>query len=155
MREGIPMKKKIIGILLSTLAVISMAACGNTTTTQSSSANTTTSEAPKSLDLTGTWVEQYPKSTDMVQEAIISGDVITINWKQSDGTSALYWSGTYQAPTSAATTYEWTSKADTEKLSSAILASQDATKKFSYNDGKLTYEVTAMGVTATAELEKQ
>ncbi|GAA6121937.1 hypothetical protein BPY_00450 [Bifidobacterium psychraerophilum] len=149
------MKNKIIGVLLSTVAVLSMGACGNTTASQSSSADTTTSEAPKPLDLTGTWVEKNPKSTDMVQEATISGDVITINWKQSDGTSALYWSGTYQAPTSAATTYEWTSKADTEKLSSAILASQDATKKFSYNNGKLTYEVTAMGVTATAELEKQ
>ena len=44
---------------------------------------------------------------------------------------------------------------DTEKTDSALLASGDETKTFTYSDGQITYDVTAMGITETVKLEKQ
>jgi len=40
-------------------------------------------------------------------------------------------------------------------METALLASGDDSKDFTYEDGKLTYELTAMGVTMTVEMEKQ
>ena len=150
--------KRIAAVVISALAIMSLAACGSVGTGGPSKADTQseTKEAPKKapLDLTGTWVEKDSKSKKMVQEAVIKDGTITVNWKQSDGTTAVYWVGTYAEPTTSDDSYSWTSKADTEKLDSALMASSDKSKKFEYKDGKLTYEVSAMGSTATETLEK-
>lgn len=148
--------KKLIALLTAGVMVIGMAACGsNGGSATGGPSNTKTAQTAKPLDLTGTWVEKNPKSKDMVQEATITADTIVVNWKQTDGTTALYWAGSYEAPKDASTSYEWTSTGDKDKMSSALLASQDATKKFAYKDGKLTFQVSAMGVTTTSQLEKQ
>ena len=72
----------------------------------------------------------------------------------ADDTKALYWAGSFTAPTTADEPYTWDSANDTEKTSSALLASEDATKTFTYKDGTLSYEVTAMGVTKTVTMTK-
>jgi hypothetical protein len=148
--------KKFMALAAAGIMIIGLAACGsNGGSAAGGQASTKTTQAAKPLNLTGTWVEKSPKSKDMVQEATITADTIVVNWKQSDGTTALYWAGSYEAPKTASTSYEWTSTGDKDKMSAALFASQDATKKFTYKDGQLSFEVTAMGTTATSKLERQ
>ncbi len=95
-------------------------------------------------------------SADSYQAASISGDVITVNWvNKADSTTALYWVGTYEAPTEAVETFTWMSAGDVAQMETGLLASGDDSKEFTYEDGKLKYELTAMGVTMTVEMEKQ
>lgn len=70
-------------------------------------------------------------------------------------TKSLYWKGTYQAP-AAAGDWKWTSQGDTETMASALLASQDATKDFTYSEADgVSWETTALGTTITVKTVKQ
>ena len=124
-------------ILAITLAITMLTACG--------------SKAEATADLTGTWTSE--KSGDSYQEAVIMDGYIEINWMSKDSKS-LYCAGTYIAPESAVTEYSWTSENDKDKTSSALLASGDDTKDFTYKDGVISYEVSAMGTTETMKLTK-
>lgn len=97
-------------------------------------------------DLTGNW------SGDDGMTATISGEDIRVYW-DSDGTRALYWAGSYVAPTEPGD-YSWESAAYTDETESALLASGDASKTFTYSGGKLSFDLTMMGVTSTIKLEK-
>ena len=108
---------------------------------------------PEPLDLTGNW-DQVNASGDLAMQATIEGETITVYWIADDeDTKSLYWKGSYVAPSEAADTYSWTSEGDTEEMKTALLASTDSTKDFSYKDGQLTYEATAFGTTKTVRLE--
>ncbi|WP_455955348.1 hypothetical protein [Actinomyces sp.] len=50
--------------------------------------------------------------------------------------------------------YTWDSVNDTEKTRSAILASSDETKTFTYTDNTISYSVTALGITKKVVLER-
>lgn len=105
-------------------------------------------------DLCGTW--KSPNNEGSYQEAVITENTIEINWVTDNGnTKAIYWIGSYTAPTEATDTYEWTSVRDKEKTDTAIMASTDDTKVFSYSNGKLSYTVSALGTTTTLELTKE
>ena len=124
----------------------------------STTAATSAEQAPAAepLDLTGDWKQTNSNSADSYQAATIAGDIITVNWvNEADSTTALYWIGTYVAPTEAADTFTWTSTGDVAQMETALLASGDDSKEFTYEDGKLKYELTAMGVTMTVEMERQ
>ena len=137
------MKKKLSVALLTAFMLLSVTACGGTS-----------KNAETIPDLTGTWKSQ--NNDGSYQEAVITEDSIEINWVVDDGkTKSIYWAGTFTAPTEATDTYEWTSERDKEKTDSALLASTDDTKKFSYSKGKLKYEVSAFGTTTTLELTKE
>ena len=157
------MKKNLI--LIAALSGLALAGCASNSGapavegTGGSNAVSTPAEeapAPEPLDLTGEWKQTNSNSADSYQAATISGDTITVNWmNDAESTTALYWVGTYIAPTDAADTYSWTSARDVAQTESAILASGDDAKEFTYTGGRLTYNVTALGVTKTVELEKQ
>ena len=121
-----------------------------------------TSDAPqqeeqkKPLDLSGEWKQVNSKSEDSYQEATIQDNVIEINWVSDGGdTKSLYWSGTYEAPTEATESYTWDSVNDTSKTANALLASGDETKTFTYENGVLSYEASALGTTTTVKMERQ
>ena len=130
--------KKII--FVAALALTVLTACGSK------------AKAEAASDLTGTWVSE--KSGDSYQEAVITADSIEINWMSKDSKS-LYWAGTYVAPDSAVSEYSWTSENDKEKTGSALLASGDDTKEFTYKNGVISYEASALGTTKTVELKKE
>ncbi|MDQ0574300.1 hypothetical protein [Agromyces albus] len=110
---------------------------------------------PEPADLVGEWVQTNSESEDSYQVATITADSIEVNWiSESNDTRALYWAGSYTAPTSPGT-FEWVSQNDTEKTAGAMLASSDATKTFAYDEDVIRYDVTAMGVTKTVELERK
>lgn len=146
------------------LAVFLLAGCSAGATTeginpgsQNMSPGTTEEEvAPaEPLDLTGEWKQTNSNSEDSYQAATISGDVIEVNWvNEADSTTAIYWVGTYDAPTEDVAEYMWDSVNDTSKTENALLASSDQTKTFTFKDGVLSYELTAMGVTMTVEMSK-
>ena len=111
-------------------------------------------EAPQPSDLTGEWVQVNSNAEDSYQTATITDDTITVNWVMPD-TTALYWAGSFEAPTTADEPYSWDSANDTEQTANALLASPDETKTFTYEDGQISYSVSAMGVTTTVKLEKK
>lgn len=145
------MMKRLVSATLSMLLVLSLSACG------SGSASTGNSAEPeKAPDLAGTWKQTNSGSEYSYQEAAISGDTIEINWVSDGGdTTSLYWAGSFIAPTTAEEPYTWDSENDHGKTDSALLASSDDTKTFTYQDGVISYQASALGTTTTIKLEKQ
>ena len=139
--------KKLLIMIVALVMCIGLAACGSSDNGK---------EPAKPLDLTGTWKQIDGNSDETWQEATIADGTIEINWISDNGeTKSLYWSGTYEAPTESTDDYKWTSKNDKEKTDSALLASGADTKDFTYKDGVISYEASAMGTTTTIKLEKQ
>lgn len=156
--------KKLIALCLAGSIVLTLAACGASDVGESTSEAAEiedVSSAPESTpeptpdpipDLTGVWIQV--DAGDNYQKATIQGDTIEINWIGADGTSALYWAGSFIAPTTVDEPYTWTSTNDTSRTSSALMASSDETKDFIYDDGTISYSVSMMGVSTTMHLEK-
>lgn len=133
-----------------------LAACGGSGKDTSSTpveSQSTSQEQPANLD--GKWTQTNANSDGMRMDAEIAGDTITVNWVQPESTS-LYWVGSYEAPT-AAGDWSWTSKGDTEKMASALLASGDDAKEFHYTaaSDEISFEATAMGTTVTVRMKRQ
>lgn len=148
------MKKLImISLCLVMLTALSIG-CSSKKTGSSSGGNTT--EEKKIPDLTGEWKQENSKSDASYQLATITGDTITIDWVGDNGdTKSLYWAGSFVAPTTSDEPYSWDSKNDHSKTEGALLASSDDTKTITYENGVLSYEVSAMGTTTVVKLKKQ
>ncbi|MDD2402528.1 MAG: hypothetical protein PHD60_10070 [Clostridia bacterium] len=121
-----------------------------------SSTPTSSGNGNKIPDLTGEWKQANSKSKDSYQAATISGDIIEIYWVSDNGdTKSLYWAGSFIYPTTADEPYIWNSENDHSKTDSAMLASNADTKTMTYQNGVLSYEVSALGTTTKVKLEKQ
>lgn len=144
--------KKIFMILSCLFIVFTLTACDEKATE-----NQETQKSNEPLNLYGTWAQTNSNSETSYQEAIISEDgTITINWiDEEDDSKALYWAGSFEAPTTSDDTYSWTSKNDKEQTETALLASGDDTKDFKYENGVISYEASALGSTMTVELERK
>ena len=111
-------------------------------------------EAPEPVDLTGEWKQTNPHDPESFQSATITADTIEVYWNATDAKS-LYWAGTIEVPEDGSTSFTWDSVNDKSKTDSAMLASGDDTKKFTYENGELSYEVTALGTTMTVRLAQE
>lgn len=154
-REEDIMKKKIITALMISAIALTFSACGgNSGKTNTSDQSVSGEKEPEEpTDLTGTW--QSEENDGSYQEAVISDDRIEINWVSDGGdTKSIYWIGTYEAPTEAVDEYPWTSERNKEETDTALLASTDDTKEFTYKDGVISYEASALGTTTTVKLSK-
>ncbi len=153
------MKKKILTAMIAAAILAMLTACGGTASTDNGSAENTASqkaEEKQPADLTGDWKQVNSSSDDSYQQATISGDTIEIYWVSDNGdTKSLYWTGSFEAPTTADEPYSWESKNDHDKTDSALMASSDDTKKFTYEKNQISYEASALGTTTTIRLEKQ
>ncbi len=160
--------KKIIPFLMSVILVVSASACGSDVNGNSSEMPTSGNEEKSESkvengnkveekeipNLQGTWKQSNSNSDNAYQIAAIDDDTVTIYWYTADdGTTALYWSGTFEAPTSGEE-YSWASENYHDITDSAILASSADTKNFNYSNNEISYEVTMSGVTATIKLLK-
>ncbi len=106
------------------------------------------------LDLKGEW-QQINGTDDSYQYAIINFDTIEIYWVTESGDSkALYWYGSFAQPTSSELTYVYISTNDHSKTSNALLASNDDSKEFTYNNGELSYLASMLGITKIIRLKK-
>ena len=134
--------------LLAALVAGTVGACGSPEAGQATEPLASEAAAP---DLTGVW---EATSGGFSQEAFIAGSTMTINWLPEDGSDpALYWAGSFVAPTSDGK-HTWTSDNDHGKTDSALLASGDGTKDFTFENGAISYEVSALGTTATVTLKQ-
>ena len=154
------MKRKIMSVPGIMALVVGVAACSGQNTRPSSNAENTGSSQqeitpePQPADLTGTWKSTNSDSEDSWMEATITADTIQIDWVTAD-TRSLYWVGTFEAPSEPGD-WSWISQADRTAMDSALMASQDATKDFTYTetDG-LSFDASMMGVTKTVKMAKQ
>lgn len=141
--------KKIIVVIMTVILCFGLAACGG-----GDGGEQAETEPAQPLDLTGDWEQTNKNSETDYMEATISGETITINWVfEEDDTTALYWAGTYVAPTEPTEEYSWTSENDASQTDTALMASTSATKEFTYQNGVLSFEASALGVTTTVEME--
>lgn len=105
-------------------------------------------------DLTGTWKQTNANDEDSTMEAVIENDTITIDWIMDNGDSrAVYWVGTYDAPSEEVSEYSWTSEKDIDATQYALLASIADTKDFKYEEGELNFEFEMMGMQMTIRME--
>lgn len=109
----------------------------------------------QTLSLSGKWKQSNSKAEDAWQAITIKKGVIQIWWVSDGGdTRSVYWVGSYVTPEASEDAYEWTSKRDKKKTDSALLASTARTKKFTYANGVLSYEVTMLGTTTTVKAQR-
>lgn len=149
------MKKLTACIALA--ATLALTGCGGAATSPTASTNSKAVEVAASpADLTGAWKQDNSNSEDSYQQATITADTITIDWVSDGGnTTSIYWVGTYEAPTQATEPYVWTSQRDAAATDSALMASTDDTKEFTFQDDTISYKVSALGTTITAKLKKR
>ena len=148
------MKKSILTAAL--ICMLAFSGCGNSSASTTSDNKAEQTEEVKAPDLTGNWKQVNSDSETSYQSATIEGETIEIYWIDEEGeTKSLYWAGTFIAPETTDEPYTWDSENDKEKTDNSILASGDDTKTFTYQDGQISYEASALGVTKTIRLEKQ
>lgn len=143
-RKGLVyLRKRLLAVIPAIALLLLLSACGGS------------KEPP---DLTGEWKQNNSNAEDTYQAAYIRSDSIEIYWVIGDGSGeeaiALYWAGTFVPPSDTKEPYIWESENDTSRTKNAILASDDATKTFTYQSGEISYQVTFQGVTTTVKLEK-
>ncbi|MFI7482458.1 hypothetical protein ACH9EU_08565 [Kocuria sp. M1R5S2] len=148
------MKRLIAPMALA--AALALTGCSGADTTSSSAADSNTAEeTPHVPDLAGAWKQSNPTSEDSYQQAMITTDTITIEWVTDGGdTTSTYWVGTFEAPTDASEPHTWTSQRDAAATDSALLASTDDTKEFTYEGDTISYKVSALGTTTTVDLNR-
>lgn len=148
------MKKLIAPLVLA--AALALTGCGGAGTAPAGASDSKAAqEAPKVTDLTGAWKQSNPNSEKSYQQATITADKMTVEWVTDGGnTTSIYWVGTFAAPTDAGGPYTWTSEKDAAATKSALMASGDATKEFKYENGTISYKVSALGTTTTVNLKK-
>jgi hypothetical protein len=148
------MKKLIAPIALA--AALVLTGCGGTNATATGAADSKpTEKAPQAPNLTGAWKQSNPASEKSYQQATITADAITVEWVTDGGnTTSIYWVGTFEAPSDSSGPYTWTSQRDAAATKTALLASTDATKEFTYEGDTISYKVSALGTTTTVKLKK-
>lgn len=153
------MRIKILGTIsfCAVLLVTIFIGCGTSVNSNNNNDNSSSVTVKKQVpDLMGEWKQENSSDSDSYQAATVSNDTIEIYWISDSGdTKALYWAGSFTAPTTADEPYSWTSKNDHSKTEGAMLASNDDTKDMKYENGIISYEASAMGVTKTIKLKKQ
>lgn len=150
--------KKLLSLTLIGALALSLTACGSSGSKDNPPSKETTTtkkeEKKEPLDLTGTW--QCDPIDGTYLKATISNDVIEIDWVfVEEDKSAIYWVGSYDAPTADTNEYSWVSNNDHEQTETSILASTDDTKEFTYNNGIISFAASMQGVSKTFELKKQ
>lgn len=151
-------KKTVMTIALLALLGIGTVSCAGESTSSGSMDNETSADAEKveeapavPVDLTGEWKQANSNDPESFQTATITSETIEVYWNAPD-TKSLYWAGTVEVPLDGATSFTWDSVNDTTKTESAMLASGDDTKTFTFENGELSYDVTALGTTMTVRL---
>lgn len=155
------MNKALAPIALAAVLVLTGCAGAGTATSTTTAASDETPKAtstptPKPApNPVGEWRQSNSKSSDGWMSATITSTTITANFVTDGGdTVSLFWVGTYTAPSDASSPYTWTSTRDKAATDSALLASTDDTKVFTYEGGELSFPVSIAGSSTTVRLSK-
>lgn len=145
-------------IALAAFLALGLGACSASpaATSDETERETPASEAAPAVapDLTGEWEQSNSAGDGSHQTATIVGETITIYWLSEDETQALYWAGSVDIASDAGASFAWDSVNDKSQTGSALLASNDDSKTMTFDNGTLSYEVSALGSTWTVELQQ-
>lgn len=100
-------------------------------------------------DLNGLWIQENAEATYMAA-TITEGKIGVFFILEDDDTPWTYWVGTYEAPKTADEPYSWIS--ENTYGGNGLMASSADSKEFTYENGKLTYEVSIQGQTGEVTL---
>ncbi len=115
----------------------------------------TTEAVSEDTGLSGNWIQKDAESADNYQIGYIRDGVIELYWMQEDGTPGnLYWSGSFEEPEEETDSFTWESVNDKRKTGYALMASQEETKTFAYENEEISYEVSILGQDVTINLVK-
>ncbi len=123
---------------------------GGNNRTQDSRTEDSSKDTPINLD--GNWASESTSGTNMT--ASIEGDQISLYWRNADGSSSLYWAGTFITSLPSKEPFSCTAMMNVQEIATSPFASKDATKEFTYLDGKLSFQVTTMGIPVTFRLHR-
>lgn len=104
-------------------------------------------------DLTGEW-HQTKGRPGVVTEAQVSMAGIQIYVEERDGSSSIYWMGSFDSRPSSNTIVSVADPDAKAAMSRSIFGSGGSSKVFTYKDGALSFEFTMLGTTNTIELKK-
>ena len=103
-------------------------------------------------DLSGAWIGNNGQKD--VVSAQIGADGITINWDDGEGTTMLYWKGSFPVPEGSQAEKAVTSRAS-ERDTIDLLASQSDTKDFAVRRDRITFSMSALGVTYQVTMRRK
>lgn len=137
------LRKKILAMALVG-AMLLLAGCGSGGDT--SSASTESENAPAEiLNLEGSWIAEV-QGSDYYLAGFIKDNLIELHWVSSyDQNGSVYWAGSYKAPKDKPDTYTWESTRNDAIMNTSAYASVDASRSFTYADGKLTLAGSSTG----------
>lgn len=147
------MKTKVLSFAVAVALSMTPAlvACGGSQSDGKTPAENTKAEQASAPVLDGRWRQVGHGEGEEGMIGTIDGDTIAL-WIKSDGTDWTYWCGTFEAPRST-DPYTFTSVADKSNMG-GLLSSQDNSKDFSYEDGKLTFTFSMRGDTTEVVMEQ-
>lgn len=100
--------------------------------------------------LDGVWKSSNDK---IAMEAVVQSKIIVINWV-GDGSSALYWAGTFDVMKGHNSEFDILSVGDTDRMKNALLASRNQDKTFRYKDGAFTFKLSIAGTETTVKMTR-
>ena len=88
--------------------------------------------------------------------ATVADGVMRVDWVLgSQDITTPFWIGTFDAPSDAEEPYTWTSQRDVAATESALLASSEDAKDFTFSNSVISYTVTIQDESATVELRRK
>lgn len=137
------LRKKILAMALVG-AMLLLAGCGSGGDTSSASAESENAPA-ETLNLEGSWIAEV-QGSDYYLAGFIKDNLIELHWVSSyDQNGSVYWAGSYKAPKDKPDTYTWESTRNDPIMNTSAYASVDASRSFTYADGKLTLAGSSTG----------
>lgn len=136
--------RKTLAAGAACLSIFAMTACG--------SANASDGPVPKTF--AGDWHQVKSGLSGFYMTAEISAGSIQIDLKTRDNTKGHFWLGTFEGDRSTAKPSTFVSVGDQDAMSLEIFASSEKTKKFTYKNGRLSYQFSIMGAETTVYLAK-
>lgn len=111
----------------------------------------------KPASLVGAW-HQTKGMPGVTMTAEVSGDGIQVNMHfDRDNIGGVFWMGSFDTSDKTGQSFTITSLPDPDAkkvLKGSLFGSSETTKKFTYNNGDLSYEFSMMGVESTVHLSR-
>ena len=137
-------RKKLLAVALIG-ALLLLAGCGSNGETSSASAESESAPV-ETLNLEGSWIAEV-QGSGYYLAGFIKDNLIELHWVSSyDQNGSVYWAGSYKAPKDKPDTYTWESTRNDPIMNTSAYASVDASRSFTYADGKLTLAGSSTGV---------
>lgn len=129
-------------VVLAILTIVVLTSC--------TSASSAPAQGP--VNLTGHWHQTDSGIPEAQMSAEITDNhiVITLEMGHTKGT---YWSGTFDA-SSPDPAFTFVSTGDLEIMKSSLFGSGESSKKFTYENGDITYEFSIMDISTVVHLSK-